>query len=143
MAPTTKSPKKRLKTKAPAPAPVLSDSEQEPEEEEPTEEPVEEGGEEEGDEDDVGEGEQAAKKRKRRSNARAKMRGYRSQAARAGIGNRNAVMNVTGVEEVCLLLSPNPSVSLPHSALAFHAGAPRGQVPPDEHRRRLIRHRRV
>jgi hypothetical protein len=103
MPPTTKpskSTKATKKKKTPAPEPVSEEDEEmeeEPAEEEP---PEEEGGEEEGDEEDQEEGEAAAKKRKMRANARAKMRGYRIQATKAGIGKNNVILNVTGVEEV-------------------------------------------
>lgn len=100
MGPTAKPHKKRKKS-APVPEPVPSDSDEEQVEEEPMEDVLlEQDGEEEGDEEDTGQGEEASKKRKRRSNARAKMRGYRSQATRAGIGSRNTIQNVVGVEEI-------------------------------------------
>ena len=44
--------------------------------------------------------EKILKQAKRDETARAKMRGYRLQATRAGIGKSNAIMNITGLQDV-------------------------------------------
>ena len=97
--PKSDAPKKSRRSKPVEEEPEVDDDE----EEEPDETaPAEEGGEEEAAEEGGGHGlsEEARKKRKRDSTARAKQRGYRLQATRAGIHKKFINQTIASVEDV-------------------------------------------